>query len=161
MIVIALGANLPSRVGQPLQTLQAVVRELPKCGIKVAAVSQWYESAPVPASDQPLYINGVISVETTLGPSDLLSTLLSIEDDYGRERREANAARTLDLDVLDYDGKVETGPPILPHPRLENRRFVLFPLRDIAPDWRHPVSGLQLEALLKNLEDPGKIRQIK
>ncbi len=103
----------------------------------------------------------MISVETTLGPSDLLSTLLSIEDDYGRERREANAARTLDLDVLDYDGKVETGPPILPHPRLENRRFVLFPLRDIAPDWRHPVSGLQLEALLKNLEDPGKIRQIK
>ncbi|MDG2244068.1 MAG: 2-amino-4-hydroxy-6-hydroxymethyldihydropteridine diphosphokinase [Rhodospirillaceae bacterium] len=160
MIAIALGANLPSMVGQPLETLRTVVRELPKCGIEVVAVSQWYESTPIPASDQPLYINGVISVATTLGPAALLNSLLSIEDDYGRERREANASRTLDLDVLDYEGRVESGPPILPHPRLENRCFVLFPLRDIAPDWRHPVSGLQLEALLMNLEAPVKIRQI-
>ncbi len=160
MIIIALGANLPSKVGRPLETLQAVLQHFPDFGIQVKTVSHWYETAPVPVSDQPFYINGVARIETQLDPVALLNTLLSIEDDYGRERREVNAARTLDLDILDFEGRVENGPPILPHPRLANRPFVLFPLRDIAPDWRHPVSGLEIEVLAKNLKDTGEIRRV-
>lgn len=160
MIAIALGANLPSDAGAPLETLQTVIRRLPEFGIRVRAVSHWYETTPVPASDQPLYVNGVASIVTQLDPKTLLETLLSIEDDYGRERREVNAARTLDLDILDFEGRLEVGPPILPHPRLENRAFVMIPLRDIAPDWRHPGSGLGIGTLVANLTDMGEIHRI-
>lgn len=160
MIAIALGANLKSKVGAPLETLLHVKERFPSFGIDVVGVSHWYETAPIPASDQPFYINGVLSVQSQMDPHTLLDTLLSIEDGYGRIRGEANAARSLDLDVLDYNGRVESGPPILPHPRLENRAFVLIPLRDVAPDWVHPVSGRSIESLIGDLEDAGDVRRV-
>jgi 2-amino-4-hydroxy-6-hydroxymethyldihydropteridine diphosphokinase len=160
VIAIALGANLPSKVGSPLETLQSVIRQFPEFDIRVKGVSHWYETTPVPASDQPLYVNGVASVETKANPETLLNILQSIEDSHGRARRELNAARTLDLDILDFEGRIEVGPPILPHPRLENRAFVLIPLRDIAPKWQHPVSGLGIDTLVSNLADLGEIRRI-
>lgn len=160
LIAIALGANLPSKAGSPLETLQAIIGQFPEFDIRVNEVSHWYETTPVPASDQPLYVNGVADIETTLSPKSLLKTLLAIEDTYGRARGEVNAARTLDLDILDFEGRTEAGPPILPHPRLENRAFVLIPLRDIAPNWQHPVSDIGIDALVSNLKDIGEIRRI-
>lgn len=160
MIAIALGANLRSDIGAPLETLRHVVEQFPSFGIDVLAVSRWYETAPVPASDQPNYVNGVVSAKTELAPEALLNTLLFIEDQFGRERGEPNAARTLDLDVIDFEGRVETGPPILPHPRMESRAFVLFPVRDVASDWVHPASGIEINALIASLENPGDIRRI-
>ncbi len=140
MILVAVGSNMPSHVGAPLATCQAAVRELARHAVSVVGVSDWYESAPVPASDQPWYVNGVVRVTTSLSPPDLLQTLHSIETDFARARSTPNAARTLDLDVLAYNSVVRTdGPLILPHPRLHERAFVLYPLRDVAPDWRHPV----------------------
>jgi 2-amino-4-hydroxy-6-hydroxymethyldihydropteridine diphosphokinase len=86
-----------------------------------------------------------------LSPAALLTLLHEVEASFGRKRAEPNAPRTLDLDILDYEGRVEQGPPVLPHPRMAGRAFVLLPLRDVAPDWRHPVSGQSISDLISAL----------
>src|SRR5579862_334808 len=134
MILIGLGANLPSTVGPPRATLEAALAALEKAGVKIVARSRWYKTAPVPVSDQPFFVNGVIAVETTLAPAELLALLQKIEAQFGRQRGVRDAARTLDIDILDYDGRIEDGPGLtLPHPRMESRAFVLKPLAEIAP----------------------------
>ncbi len=90
-------------------------------------------------SSQPWFVNAVVSVASELAPQALLDALLAVEADFGRMRGAPNAARTLDLDLLDHDGRLcDTETLVLPHPRLHLRRFVLEPLCEIAPDWRHP-----------------------
>ena len=149
MILVALGANLPSPIhGGPRQTLEAALGALDRAGLRVVARSAWYETAPVPASDQPWYVNGVAIVATSLGPDEVLSLLHRIEADFGRVRAGVNAARVLDLDLLAYDDLVSTDWPLLPHPRLAERAFVLRPLADVAPDWRHPVTGADIDQML-------------
>ncbi len=166
MIIVALGANLPGPAGSPAQTLGQAVRCLSAAGLTVTGQSRLYRSAPVPPSGQPEFRNAVVTVSCPMKQGDpvgLLRVLHRIEADLGRQRRERWEARTLDLDLIDYDGRVmgaDQGPPqpgaparavplILPHPRLQDRLFVLLPLRDVAPDWRHPVTGADLEALLQ------------
>ncbi len=149
MILIGLGANLPSRFGNPVATCEAAFSALAALGVSVLARSPWYETAPVPMSDQPWFVNGVAAVATDLDPPDLLATLHRVEADFGRARTVANAARPLDLDLLAYDDLLrEEPPPIVPHPRLHERAFILLPLRDIDPHWRHPKSGLTIDALI-------------
>jgi 2-amino-4-hydroxy-6-hydroxymethyldihydropteridine diphosphokinase len=161
-IYIGLGANLANPVhGAPLQTLAAAVRALEVAGITIIRRSPWYESAPIPASDQPWFVNGVVEVGSDLPPEALLQSLHRVETAFGRVRSEPNAPRTLDLDLLDYAGTIRNGdvPPILPHPRLLDRAFVLLPLRDIAPGWRHPVSGSTVAALIAALPSGQQIRK--
>lgn len=159
MILIGLGANLKSeRGGTPRHTLEAALGDMEAAGIKVVRRSRWYRSAPVPPSAQPWYLNGVAAVETALAPAALLVALHRIEAEFGRERGEKGAARTLDLDLLDYAGMVsagEGGAPILPHPRLHERAFVLLPLAEVAPNWRHPALGKGVEELIADLP-PGQ-----
>jgi 2-amino-4-hydroxy-6-hydroxymethyldihydropteridine diphosphokinase len=115
----------------------------------------------VPPSDQPWYVNGVASVETALAPLALLEALLAVEAGFGRRRSVPDAARTLDLDLLDYDGRLcATATLELPHPRLHERRFVLAPLCDIAPEWRHPRLGLTAAELLARLPLGQPIRRL-
>lgn len=147
MIYIGLGSNLPSSAGSPLSTVKTALKRLLHFGIEVRSVSHWYESEPVPVSDQPWFVNGVAEVETSLKPVAVLKVLLEVEQEFGRERGELNAARSLDLDLLDYDGMVLKEGLILPHPRLHQRAFVLHPLKDVAPQWVHPVLGLDIPAL--------------
>jgi 2-amino-4-hydroxy-6-hydroxymethyldihydropteridine diphosphokinase len=160
MILIAIGANLPDPDGTPpLETCRGAVWAIAALpGVVLEAVSNWYETSPVPPSGQPNYVNGVVrlarlagalpesspqsSPQSSLGPQSLLCSLQSIEARFGRRRAEANAARTLDLDLIDMDGLVRASPdPILPHPRAHLRAFVLLPLLDVAPDWVHPGNG--------------------
>ncbi len=116
------------------------------------ALSRWYETEPVPPSGQPPYINGVARLEGTADPADLLHALQAIELAHGRERGSIGAARTLDLDIVAMDGLVRAGPdPIVPHPRMHQRAFVLRPLLDVAPEWRHPQLGRSARALLAAL----------
>ena len=152
MIFIGLGANMPSRVGEPAATLHAVLAKLPEHEINVVRVSPFYRSAPVPVSDQPWFVNAVAEVQTALAPTALMQALLQIEKNFGRTRGTKNAPRVLDLDLLDYDGKIlhEAGLE-LPHPCLHERAFVLHPLRDLAPAWKHPITGLQVAALIAAL----------
>lgn len=152
MILIGLGANLPSSAGPPLKTLEAALRALGDAGVEIAARSRWYRTAPVPASDQPWFVNGVARIETSLEPIELLALLQKIERQFGRQRGIRNAARTLDLDILDYEGNVDEGPDLtLPHPRMPERAFVLLPLAEVAPDWRHPKSGQRVATLIAAL----------
>lgn len=161
MILLGLGANLPSRVGPPVVTLEAALKALEAGGVKIVAHSRWYRTAPVPVSDQPWFVNGVARVETGLAPADLLALMQKIELSFGRQRGIPNAARTLDLDILDYDGRVEAGPPLdLPHPRMQERAFVLLPLAEVAPDWVHPTLGLSVAALIKGLPASQKAEPI-
>jgi len=132
-IFIGAGANLSHPVhGAPRQALEAAFAELGRRGVSVIRVSPWYRTAPVPVSDQPWYVNAVAEVVTKLAP----------------------AARMIDLDLLDFQGKTAAGGPgraILPHPRMAARAFVLRPLADLVPDWRHPVTGTPIRDLLAAL----------
>ncbi|MFN4282623.1 MAG: 2-amino-4-hydroxy-6-hydroxymethyldihydropteridine diphosphokinase [Alphaproteobacteria bacterium] len=166
MIFIALGANLPSRAGSPRETLTAALADLQAAGVRILARSGFWETAPVPASDQPWFVNAVAAVETDLDPAALLALLHKIEADYGRERLAVNGARTLDLDLIAYHDRVNPGPdaPILPHPRAHQRAFVLRPLAEVAaevaPDWRHPASGEGIAALLAGLDPAQASRRL-
>ena len=160
MILIALGANLPSRAGPPDATLAAALASLQKRQVEIRAVSSFYRTAAWPDTADPPFVNAVAELKTGLQPVALMAILHEVETDFGRKRSAPNAPRTLDIDLLDYDGRVEPGPPVLPHPRMENRVFVLAPLCDIAPDWRHPASGRTARELLAALGGSGDIRRL-
>ena len=151
MILIALGANLPSNVGPPRATLEAALRSLAQEGGEIVARSHLYQSSPVPKSDQPDYLNAVVRIESALDPSALLAVLGAIETRFGRRRGERNAARSLDLDLIAYDDLIRDVAPILPHPRMHERAFVLLPLAEIAPGWVHPRLRLSVAALIRAL----------
>ena len=154
MILIGLGANLPSpRHGRPRQTLEAALGALVEDGIGVVRRSRWYESPPMPPSAQPMYVNGVAVVRTGLNPVALLAALHEIEVRLGRVRRSRNEARPIDLDILGYHRVVRRrgAAPRLPHPRLHERPFVLLPLREVAPRWRHPIDGRTVAAMIAAL----------
>ncbi len=157
MVIIALGANLPSPAGEPAVTLLAALEKLAGRNISVERVSSFYRTLAWPDPTDPDFVNAVASVRTELKPAALLAALQRIEADFGRMRTRPNAPRTLDLDIIDYAGRSEKGPPELPHPRMEARAFVLIPLRDVAPDWRHPVCGQTLAQLIAALPKDGKM----
>ncbi len=161
MILLGLGANLPSAAGPPQATLEAALAALGAAGVVTLSRSRWWRTAPVPMSDQPWFLNGVAAVATGLGPAELFLLMRTIELRFGRKRGIPNAARSLDLDLLDYDGRVVDAPGlVLPHPRLAERAFVLLPLAEIAPGWRHPKSRLSVEALIAALPQGQKAEPI-
>jgi 2-amino-4-hydroxy-6-hydroxymethyldihydropteridine diphosphokinase len=153
MILIGLGANLPSHAGSPADTLRAALVELARYGVTPLKVSRIYKSPAWPDPRDPAYANAIARVSTTLSPGQLMTRLHETETAFGRHRSARNAPRTLDLDLLDYEGRVEQGPPILPHPRIAERAFVLVPLEDIAPDWVDPVSGRSVSEILSALPE--------
>lgn len=119
----------------------------------------------MPHSPQPAFLNAVCLVETRLGPAATLTALLGIERQFGRVRRRPNEARVLDLDLIDWRGLILTEPgrrPLtLPHPRAGARAFVLEPLRDVAPGWRDPVTGLGAGDLLRRLGRRGPLQRLR
>jgi 2-amino-4-hydroxy-6-hydroxymethyldihydropteridine diphosphokinase len=161
MILIALGANLEHpEHGSPRATLEAALAALEARGLRTLQRSRWYQSAAWPASDQPDYVNGAALVDCDLGPEALLEVLHEVEANLGRVRGEANAARTADLDLLAYHQEVRDEPDglVLPHPRLQDRVFVLLPLMEVAPGWRHPVTGQSVAEMARALPPDPSVR---
>ena len=140
-------------------TIEVAITSLAQEAGKIMARSRFYRTLPIPASAQPWYVNAVVSIETRLQPETLLNLLHGIETRLGRVRRERNEARAIDLDLLDYNGFIRDEPPVLPHPRMHERAFVLLPLAEIAPGWKHPVLGLPVEQLIARLP-PGQTAQV-
>jgi 2-amino-4-hydroxy-6-hydroxymethyldihydropteridine diphosphokinase len=158
MILIAIGANLPGVEGgsarMTCERAAARLREMPD--LLHVALSPWYRTVPIPKSGQPDYCNGVIRLEGDPRPADLLAELQEIELDFGRMRAEPNAPRTLDLDIIDLNGAIRAVPdPVLPHPRAHLRAFVLRPILDVAPAWRHPTLRIGVATLLAGLPEQG------
>lgn len=147
-VAVALGSNLGDREGYLHSAVAALAPS-----IHHLRVSTFHDTAPVGVGPQPVFLNAVAVGETSLSPRALLDTLLGVERDLGRERPFPGAARTLDLDLILYgDAVIDEGPSlIVPHPRFRERRFVLEPLSEIAPDWRDPVTGRTVEELLRLL----------
>jgi 2-amino-4-hydroxy-6-hydroxymethyldihydropteridine diphosphokinase len=148
MILVGLGANLDSVAGSPRVTLASALAAMAARRIRVLKVSRFYESPAWPNPADPAFTNAVARVQTPLGPASMLAVLHQIESEFGRVREVPNGPRTLDLDLLDYEGRIDVGPPEVPHPRLTERAFVLVPLADVAPDWRHPVTGQVIAQLI-------------
>ena len=149
-MVIALGSNLGGEEGSSLEVLEAALARFAALGLRPLARSSWWRSAAWPDPTQPDYINGVAIVETTATAPRVLQSLHELEAAFGRSRQLRNAARTLDLDLIAYGRQVTGGPGLaLPHPRAAERRFVMGPLAQIAPEWRHPVTGETAAALAK------------
>jgi 2-amino-4-hydroxy-6-hydroxymethyldihydropteridine diphosphokinase len=149
---IALGANLGDRE----RTLRSAIASLRQLG-SIEAASSFYETAPVGLVEQPDFLNAVVALRTALPPQQLMAMLLRIEQQHGRDRSASvpKGPRTLDLDLLSYgDVVMETPTLTLPHPSLVERRFVLVPLTEIAPQWRHPISGKTASDLLAEISRP-------
>ena len=154
MCFISIGANLPGPVGQtPLATCRQALQALDGLErVKLAAMSSWYTTAPQPPSGQPPYVNGVAQLLGSPDPIWLLHQLQQIEARFGRRRGEPNAARSLDLDIVAMGDLVRgQDDPLVPHPRMHLRAFVLVPLDEIAPYWRHPILRLTAAELLAAL----------
>ena len=159
-LFIGLGANLtPDGYASPREGCIAAVLALADEGVHLSALSHWYESAPVPISDQPWYLNAVAEATTELDAASTLAALHHIERRFGRVRTERNAARVLDLDLLDFAGLViDSSNLALPHPRMHERAFVLLPLGELRPEWEHPVSGIAIQDLIAMIPADQQIR---
>jgi len=161
-ILIGIGANLvPDGFSTPRDGCEAAITRFPEEGIEIAHVSAWYETAPVPLTDQPWFVNAVIAARTSLSMHDTLQGLHRIEAEFGRVRQVRNEARVLDLDLLDFGGiRYEDDRITLPHPRMHQRAFVLLPLQDVAPDYIHPVDGTAIGDLVAALPPDQMIRRL-
>ena len=147
-VLVALGSNLKGAYASCQKLLEVTLDHFAEAGLTVVNLSSWWRSAAWPDPAEPDYINGVALVETALGPHETLAALHEIEARFGRFRDRPNAPRTLDLDLIAHGRTViREDPLILPHPRAAERLFVMGPLSEIAPDWRHPVLGELATAL--------------
>lgn len=141
----------------PEKIVAAAIGALARLG-RVTAASAFYRSPAWPDPEDPPFVNAVAVIICGLPPAALLSGLQGVEAGFGRRRSRKNEPRTLDLDLLDYDGAVEGGEggagPVLPHPGTATRDFVLLPILDVAPGWRHPATGMSAVELLSRLGPP-------
>ncbi len=153
-VIVGIGANLvPVGFENILSALEHIIKRITyNKNISLKKISSWYKTEPIPRSDQPNFINGVLHLETNLKPHNLLKFFKVIELEFGRIKTKKNEPRVVDLDILFYNNLVISDIElVIPHPRITERRFVLEPLNEIAPEWEHPVNGKKVKKLLEIL----------
>jgi 2-amino-4-hydroxy-6-hydroxymethyldihydropteridine diphosphokinase len=173
-VVVGLGANCPGAWGSPVETIAQALGEIERLKIAVLAVSPLYATAAVGNARQPPYVNAVAVLDTHLSPDALLRVLKEIERRSGRRGGRPWGPRSLDIDIIDYKGLVKhwrgvrgefarpgPRPLVLPHPLAHRRPFVLRPLLDIAPNWRHPVLHQSAQELWRKLRGSRQGRVLK
>ena len=168
MIYLSLGSNLPSKVGNRFDNIDFSLLLLENYGISIIKKSNFYETPSYPDNKNPKFINLVVKIKTDLPPVDLLSVLLFIEEKIGRKRDVKNQPRTCDIDIIDYKGEIydlkyKDLNLLIPHKEMNNRNFVLFPLKDVEPNWIHPKTKETIDTLIKKLptQDRKSILKVK
>ena len=161
MIFLALGSNLQSRYGDRFVNINLAISFMEEYEIKVTKKSSFYETPSYPNKENPKFINLVVSVETSLPPIDLLSVLIFIEEKLERKRDKKNDPRTCDIDIIDYNSQILNLKYYnldfaVPHKELSSRNFVLFPLREIYPMWKHPKTKESISDLIQKLSEEDK-----
>ena len=161
VVILSLGSNLTSKWGTPKETLLKSYKYFNSKDIKIVKKSSFYESEAIPNKKDPKFINSIIVVETSYTPFKLINYILSVEKKFLRVRSEPNSPRTLDIDIIDFKNKiVNIKTSILdlqiPHPRLENRNFVLYPIKEVFNKWKSPLSGKSIDHLIDKLDSKSK-----
>tara|TARA_A100000164_G_scaffold199971_1_gene177548 strand:+ start:201 stop:731 length:531 start_codon:yes stop_codon:yes gene_type:complete len=157
MIFLGIGSNLSSSFGNKIDNINLSISLLKKNKIKVLKTSSFYQSEAFPNKNDPKFINIVVEINTLLGPKDLMITLLKIEEILERKRLKKNAPRTCDIDIIDYKREkinlnLESLQLQVPHKFLSDRNFVLYPLKEICPNWSHPLTNSSIDLLINNLK---------
>ena len=168
MIFLGIGSNLSSRFGDRFKNIDLAVSTFNGYGIQIKKRSGYYESLSYPNKENPKFINIVIEVETHLSPEDLASVMIFIEKKLDRRRTKKNEPRTCDIDIIDYNNQIinfkyKDLDFTVPHKKLIYRNFVLFPLQEIYPDWKHPKTKELISDLIEKLpkEDKNSILKVK
>jgi 2-amino-4-hydroxy-6-hydroxymethyldihydropteridine diphosphokinase len=150
--------SLGSNVGDRKKNLSTAIDRLGAVG-RVESISSFYETEPVEVTDQPWFLNCAVALETSATPEHLMKDLLAIEQEMGRKRIQEKGPRTIDIDILLFGDQVMNGPDLtIPHPAMHQRRFVLEPLAEIAPEAMHPLLRKTVQELLGNLVPGQAIR---
>ena len=154
-IIIGIGGNIKSKDGaHPIKVAMKAIRYLKDYSINITNMSRWYETEPIPKSDQPNFFNCVVFAKTVLNELDVLKSLHEIEYRLGRRRMSVNEARSIDLDLIDYANKILRNKEIvIPHPRAHKRRFVMEPLAELDKNWFHPILKINIKTILNDLND--------
>jgi len=161
MIFLALGSNLPSKYGDRFVNITTSISLLESSKIRILNKSSFYETPSYPDNSKPKFINVVIKVTSELSPENFASILIGIEEKLGRKRINKNDPRTCDIDIIDYNGQIlnfscENLKFIVPHKKMTSRNFVLYPLKEIAPNWVHPKTKVKVSSLINNLADENR-----
>ena len=156
MIILSLGTNLKSKYGDRFNNLKYAISFLENYGISIVKKSSIYETPSYPDENNPKFLNIIISIKTNLSPQDLMKILLEIKNKFDRKRINKNDPRTCDIDIIDYNGKIldfnyRDLHLIIPHKELSLRNFVLFPLQEILPHWKHPKTKENISDLIEQL----------
>lgn len=180
--ILALGGNATSSVGNPAMTLTFALKALGVKGVIIHRVSSFYSNPAFPKGSGPDFVNAVALIDSEYKPAELLDILHQVEADCGRVRTKRWGPRTLDLDLIDVSGRVlpnrevylrwsglapeeqsQLAPDqlILPHPRLQDRAFVLIPMQELVPEWKHPVSGLTVSEMVNLLPESDRNEVIR
>ena len=161
MILLGIGSNLNSSYGDRFKNINLAISYLESLKIKILKKSSFYKSPSYPNVKDPEFINIVIAISTLFTPSELASKLIFIEEKLERKRNYKNEPRTCDIDIIDYNGKIidfnfNNLNFVVPHERLSNRSFVLIPIKEILPDWKHPATNEHIDLLINRLSSVDK-----
>jgi len=161
MIILAIGSNLPSKFGNRFENIDLSINHLEKQNIKIINKSSFYETPSYPDEKNPKFINIAIEIETNITPKKLASILITIENSFDRKREKKNDPRTIDIDIIDYKNEIinfmlKDLNFNVPHVELKNRNFVLYPLKEIKPNWMHPVTNEHINTLIDKLSQNEK-----
>jgi 2-amino-4-hydroxy-6-hydroxymethyldihydropteridine diphosphokinase len=161
MKILAFGSNLPFENNSTKENIESAYEALSQFNINILKKSFFYQSEAYPNKSDPLFCNSAVSIDTNLSPYDLLLNILKIEKRFGRERKEKNSPRTLDIDIICFDDLIINDDDLnIPHPNLHQRPFVFLPLRDLDKSWKHPVFLKTIDEFVKEF-DPNELKSVK
>ena len=153
MIYLNIGSNLPSADGERKTNIIKAINYLKKLKLKLIKISSFYETPSYPNYSDPKFINLCIKLETNLKANELLKEIKKIEKKLGRIRLKKNEPRTCDIDIIDFNGEViKSDELVAPHPRLHLRNFVIYPLKEIEPNWLHPIFNKNIDSFFQKLD---------